>query len=136
MHPVSGSYAGRHRQGCRQTASDSWKKCDGWFRGKGTWPFTIGDNSKIAAGAVVLEEIPANATAVGVPARVVKLDGVRVVQDLDQIHMPDPVGQEFSSLEERLTRLCQCVSELEKENRELKAQLQKVEGTADTEQTD
>ena len=50
--------------------------------------------------------------------------------------MPDPVGQEFSSLEERLTRLCQCVSELEKENRELKAQLQKVEGTADTEQTD
>ena len=94
-------------------------------------PFTIGDNSKIAAGAVVLEEIPANATAVGVPARVVKLDGVRVVQDLDQIHMPDPVGQEFTSLEQRLAKLCQCVSELEKENRELKAQLEKKEDTAD-----
>ncbi len=90
-------------------------------------PFTIGDNSKIAAGAVVLEEIPANATAVGVPARVVKLDGVRVVQDLDQIHMPDPVGQEFTSLESRLAKLCQCVSELEKENRELKERLQIAE---------
>ena len=94
-------------------------------------PFTIGDNSKIAAGAVVLEEIPANATAVGVTARVVKLDGIREVQDLEQIQMPDPVGQEFTSLEERLAKLCQCVSELEKENRELKERLQIAEDTKD-----
>ena len=83
-------------------------------------PFTIGDNTKIAAGAVVLEAIPANATAVGVPARVVKLDGVRVTQDLDQIHMPDPVEQEFSSLKEQISALSRRVEQLEKENRELK----------------
>ena len=83
-------------------------------------PFTIGDNTKIAAGAVVLEAIPANATAVGVPARVVKLDGVRVTQDLDQIHMPDPVGQEFASLKEQITALSKRVEQLEKENRALK----------------
>ena len=56
-------------------------------------PFKIGDNSKIAANAVVLEEVPPNCTAVGVPARVVKRDGVRVCNDLDQIHIPDPVSQ-------------------------------------------
>ena len=83
-------------------------------------PFTIGDNTKIAAGAVVLEAIPANATAVGVPARVVKLDGVRITQDLDQIHMPDPVEQEFSSLKEQISALSRRVEQLEKENRELK----------------
>ena len=53
-------------------------------------PFKVGDNSKIAAGAVVLEEIPPNSTAVGVPARVVKQDGERV-EYLDQVHIPDPV---------------------------------------------
>lgn len=57
-------------------------------------PFKIGDNSKIAANAVVLEEVPPNCTAVGVPARVVKRNGVRVSNcDLDQIHIPDPVSQ-------------------------------------------
>lgn len=82
-------------------------------------PFTIGDNTKIAAGAVVLEAIPANATAVGVPARVVKLDGVRVTQDLDQVNMPDPVGQEFTSMKEQLIALTKRVAQLEKENQEL-----------------
>lgn len=57
-------------------------------------PFKVGDNSNIAAGAVVLEEIPPNSTAVGVPARVVKRDGKRV-DDLDQVHLPDPVAQEL-----------------------------------------
>ena len=57
-------------------------------------PMKIGDNSKIAANAVVLEEVPPNCTAVGVPARVVKRDGIRVNNsDLDQIHIPDPVSQ-------------------------------------------
>ena len=58
-------------------------------------PFNVGDNVKIAANAVVLNEIPPNCTAVGVPARVVKRDGMRVATDLDQIHMPDPVSQEM-----------------------------------------
>ena len=64
-------------------------------------PFTIGDNSRIAAGAVVLEEIPPNSTAVGVPARVVRRDGIRL-NDLDQVHIPDPVAQELTRLEAEL----------------------------------
>lgn len=67
-------------------------------------PFKVGDNAKIAAGAVVLTEIPPNATAVGVPARVVKMNGVRV-PDLDQIHIPDPVAQELHKLSKRIHAL-------------------------------
>ena len=54
-------------------------------------PFKVGNNSKIAANAVVLSEVPPDCTAVGVPARIVKRDGIRV-GDLDQIHFPDPVS--------------------------------------------
>lgn len=67
-------------------------------------PVVVGDNSKIAAGAVVLHDIPANCTAVGVPARVVKVEGVRV-DDLDQIDIPDPVAQEISRLESEIEDL-------------------------------
>ena len=71
-------------------------------------PFRIGDNSKIAAGAVVLSEIPSNATAVGIPARVVRRDGVKVMsceEELDQVHLPDPVAQQLCRLEARCARL-------------------------------
>ena len=68
-------------------------------------PLYIGDNSKVAANAVVLKEIPGNSTAVGVPAKVVKREGVRVESDLDQIHIPDPVSQEIKRLEERIAYL-------------------------------
>ena len=60
-------------------------------------PFTVGSNSKIAAGAVVLNEVPPDCTAVGVPARVVKRNGVKQ-EVLDQVHMPDPVSQELCKL--------------------------------------
>ena len=66
-------------------------------------PFKIGDNSRVAAGAVVLSEVPPNSTVVGVPARVVKQDGKRVA--LDQIHIPDPVKQKMDALEERIALL-------------------------------
>ena len=66
-------------------------------------PFKIGDNSRVAAGAIVLTEVPPNSTVVGVPARVVKQDGKRVA--LDQIHIPDPVKQKMDSLEERILQL-------------------------------
>ena len=67
-------------------------------------PFKVGDNTNIAAGAVVLEEIPPDCTAVGVPARVVKHKGVRV-DCLDQIHIPDPVSQELCRMSHRIALL-------------------------------
>ncbi len=68
-------------------------------------PFKVGDNSRIAAGAVVLEEVPPNSTAVGVPARIVRKNGVRVCQEMDQIHVQDPVSQEICRLQVRLDRM-------------------------------
>ena len=62
-------------------------------------PFKIGDNAKIAAGAVVLKEIPENATAVGIPARVVRRGGEKVEDELDHVHIPDPVSQQLAELE-------------------------------------
>lgn len=59
-------------------------------------PFTVGANSKIGAGSIVLKEVPPNSTVVGVPGRVVKLNGVRV-DDLDQA-LPDPVTDELNKL--------------------------------------
>lgn len=68
-------------------------------------PFKIGDNVKIAANAVVLEEIPEQSTAVGIPAKVVRRQGVKIENDLDQIHIPDPVSQELRRLEAKLSEL-------------------------------
>ena len=67
-------------------------------------PFTVGDNAKIAANAVVLHAVPANSTAVGIPAKVVSINNQRV-PDLDQIHIPDPVSQEICRLERRIYEL-------------------------------
>lgn len=61
-------------------------------------PFKVGDNSRIAAGAVVLSEVPEDSTAVGVPARIVKIGNVRVGA-LDQIHISDPVTQELCRMQ-------------------------------------
>ena len=66
-------------------------------------PFTVGDNSQIAAGAVVLTEIPPNCTAVGVPAQVIKENGQRI--PLDQIHIPNPVQQHIDALDVRIREL-------------------------------
>ena len=71
-------------------------------------PFTIADGSKVAAGAVVLKEIPENSTAVGIPARVVKKGGSRIDTqnaDLDQVHVPDPVREEIAKLEQRMAEM-------------------------------
>lgn len=67
-------------------------------------PFKVGDNSKIAANAVVLSEVPPNSTAVGVPARIVKINGIRT-GDLDQIHFPDPVSQEMCGIKREIDKL-------------------------------
>ena len=70
-------------------------------------PFKVGDNSKIAANAVVLSEIPDNCTVVGVPGRIVKKNNVKinVVADLDQVHIPDPISMELCKLNVRLDKL-------------------------------
>ena len=68
-------------------------------------PFKVGDNSKIAANAVVLNEVPPNSTCVGVPARIVKINNERVCEQLDQVHIPDPVSQELCRLSAKLEKL-------------------------------
>ena len=70
-------------------------------------PVYIGSNSKIAANAVVLHPVSENSTAVGIPAKVVKRDGQRVRNDLDQIHIPDPVAQELNRLAREIEALKQ-----------------------------
>ncbi|MBQ8407825.1 MAG: serine O-acetyltransferase [Clostridia bacterium] len=80
-------------------------------------PIVIEDNSKVAANAVVLKDISENSTAVGIPARVVRQGGRRV-DDLDQVHIPDPVAQEFARLEQRIGELSEEIDKL----REAKAQ--------------
>ena len=82
-------------------------------------PFTVGDNSKIAANAVVLTEIPPNSTCVGAPARIVKINGERVgngscAENLDQIHIPDPVAMELCKMNVAVEHLEKRVKELEK----------------------
>lgn len=68
-------------------------------------PLTVGDNSKIAAGAVVLSNIPEHSTAVGVPAKVVRQKGERIIADIDQIHLPDPTSQQLCALEVQINKL-------------------------------
>ena len=70
-------------------------------------PFKVGDNSRIAAGAVVLREVPPNSTAVGVPAQVVRVAGkpVYYADDVDQIHMDNPVQEELNALTQRIQQL-------------------------------
>ena len=70
-------------------------------------PFRVGDNARVAAGAVVLSEVPDDATAVGVPARVVRIGGQRIFDNstLDQIHVSDPVAQEMCRLRVEIEHL-------------------------------
>lgn len=81
-------------------------------------PFTVGDNARVAAGAVVLDAVPPDATAVGVPARVVKIGEKRVESasaQLDQIHVADPVSMALCRLRGQLERMQNQVNDLEKQ---------------------
>ncbi len=70
--------------------------------------FTIGENSKIGAGSVVLKEVPPNCTVVGVPGRIVKQDNIRIPrEDLDQVNLPDPVKNEIEMLKKAISTIQQ-----------------------------
>ncbi len=70
-------------------------------------PFKVGDNSRIAANAVVLSEVPADSTAVGIPAKIVRIAGQKVnfAGEVDQIHVSDPTAEEIAQIKRRLDRL-------------------------------
>ena len=79
--------------------------------------FTVGENSKVGAGSVVLGPVPANCTVVGIPGRIVKKDSVRITRkDLDQVKLPDPV--------------LDALSELREENKKLRRELEKLKNKA------
>lgn len=76
--------------------------------------FTIGANSKVGAGSVVLEEVPPNSTVVGVPGRVVKRkESYAPREKLDQVHLPDPIREEMNILENSNRELIARILELE-----------------------
>ncbi len=81
-------------------------------------PITIGSGSRVAANSVVLKDIPENSTAVGIPARVVRLAGQKIdyVKEVDHVHdVPDPITSDLAALREELARLKHRESELEME---------------------
>jgi serine O-acetyltransferase len=75
----------------------------------------LGDNAKVGGGSVVVKDVPANATVVGVPARIVAQDGkpVRVVSDRPQVEMADPTSDAIVRLQRRLEQLERRLNELE-----------------------
>ena len=80
-------------------------------------PFVVGDNSKIAANAVLLREVEPNSTCVGVPARVIKR-GDKRIDNLDQVHIPDPVSQELCRMGAKIDRLTAELEELKNKDSE------------------
>lgn len=66
---------------------------------------TIGENSKIGGGSVVLKNVPANSTVVGIPGRIVKQNGKKISQKLDHHILPDPILDQIKHLEQEVTEL-------------------------------
>lgn len=66
---------------------------------------TVGENSKIGAGSVVLKEVPPNSTVVGIPGKVVIQDGVKIKRDLNHSDLPDPIADRFKELENEIKQL-------------------------------
>ncbi|MFC7372680.1 serine O-acetyltransferase [Fictibacillus iocasae] len=73
---------------------------------------TIGRNSKVGAGSVVLQDVPPNSTVVGIPGRVKIQDGVKLGNELDHRNLPDPVADKFRELQGELTRLSEEIQRL------------------------
>lgn len=89
--------------------------------------FTIGENSKIGAGSVVLKEVPPNSTVVGVPGRVVKRNNVAFPrEDMCQVDLPDPVREDIAELQHANTELTNHIIELEKELKSVRKEIKKI----------
>ena len=83
--------------------------------------FTIGENSKIGAGSVVLEAVPPNCTVVGVPGRIVKRNNQKLVrEDMNQVELPDPVNEDIKALQHANSEMTNRIIELERELKMLK----------------
>ena len=80
-------------------------------------PFKVGDGARIAANAVVLTEVPENATAVGIPAQIVRIDGraTHYADDVDQINVKDPVEADIVSLAQRICQLEQQLKQVKEQ---------------------
>jgi serine O-acetyltransferase len=76
--------------------------------------FTVGDNSRIGANAVVLQEVPPNSTVVGSQGRLVRINGQRIDR-LDHTNLPDPVMELLRQLTQEIAELQEEVGELRKE---------------------
>lgn len=86
--------------------------------------FKVGENSKIGAGSVVIEEVPPNCTVVGVPGRIVKRDNQKLVRDeMNHADLPDPVNEDIRTLQRENTELANRVIELENQLKEIKRKL-------------
>ena len=82
---------------------------------------TIGENSKLGAGSVVIAEVPPNCTVVGVPGHIVKQNDVRIPRkSMDHIHLPDPIFEDIKVLQQENTELTNRVLELEGELRQMR----------------
>lgn len=75
---------------------------------------TVGENSKIGAGSVVLKEVPAHSTVVGIPGKVVITNGVKVKDKLNHQDLPDPLMEKCDTLEMRIKQLEARLQEMEK----------------------
>ena len=88
-------------------------------------PLTVGETARVAACALVLAEVPTKSTAVGVPARIVRKDGVRVCGEMDQIHVKDPVSQELCRLRGEVEALAKELTALKAAQDEKKGESEK-----------
>lgn len=90
--------------------------------------FKVGENSKVGAGSVVIEEVPPNCTVVGVPGRVVRRNNQKLVrEEMNQVDLPDPVNEDIKALQHENSEMANRVIELENQMKILKKQLENKE---------